>query len=192
MAQSINLIPQEEKKEQAKVKIVKASTVFSIIILVVVGFISAYLFYRTSVLEKEIAAYDANIESTRADIRSMADIEIVARNLDKKYSAITQLFGGRVDYSMLAEELRRRTPDSVSIQDFTLSKNTVSISGVGSSYISISKLLSNLTEPYPEITVSGLEGLFTNVSLNSVGLDSREGNVKFSITITYNSELLKR
>lgn len=192
MAQSINLIPQEELREQVQVQVVKASTIVMIVLLVVVAGISGYLFYTTTKLEEEIAAHEQASEGLRTQIQSLADIEIVTRNLDKKYRALSSIFSEKVYYSILADELRKRAPGYVTIADFSMRGAELSLSGEGSNYIAISEFLSNLTEPTEAIVTPGLEELFFNVTLNSVTLDSRSSNVKYFITAEFDLGMLAK
>ena len=92
MAQSINLIPHEEKQEQEKEKLVKVSTILSVLLLLVAGAVAAYFFNSKSEVQKSIATKEAEIEDSRAQIKRMSDIEIVARNLFAKYKALNTIF----------------------------------------------------------------------------------------------------
>src|SRR3989344_3458553 len=101
MGQSINLIPQEEKQEQTKTQLVKLSTVFTIILFVIVAGISGYLFYQTYSLKTQIQLHEANITDLRAQIQNQSQIEIIARNLESKYKALNSILTDRLYYSLL-------------------------------------------------------------------------------------------
>ena len=193
MAQSINLIPQEEVQEQIKVRLVKFSTIISILIFLVVGGIAGYYFYLTHNLKTQITALDTEIDGYRKDITALSDIEVIARNLDKKYSALKALFAKRIYYSMLVQELYSRKPASVKFDTLTTREDTkLNISGDADSYIAVSDFTNNLLN---EDFVGGdeaLKKLFTSVTLNSVSLDSKDNRVSFSVVLQFNKELLKR
>jgi uncharacterized protein YoxC len=110
MLADINLIPQTEVIEQKRSKIVSSSTIFSIVILLITLGISAYLYTTLSKIDSNIKKTETEIESLRSDIKSMADIEVAARNLDKKYNALRSLFNSRVKYSLLLKEFEARKP----------------------------------------------------------------------------------
>ncbi|MFA6981666.1 MAG: PilN domain-containing protein [Patescibacteria group bacterium] len=122
----------------------------------------------------------------------MADIEVVARNLDKKYASIKEILGKRVYYSMLMEETKNRVPGEVVISEFILNRNgTVSLDGVGQTYLSIRDFFNNLDTP-KEGTDSKFGKLFTDVTLNSVNFESRDNSARYSITTNFSAEVLKK
>ncbi len=193
MAQSINLVPQSEKREQAKKRVIRASTVFTIFLLLCVLGAGGYLYYQQVQLETQLTEHKSNIAGLRADINELADIEIVARNLDKKYKAVSSILTSRSYYSKLFAELEKRVPPYVQILDFSMSKTSeVSISGSGDNYIAISSFLANLGRPSKEVATEGMEGLFTDVTLNSVQLENRNNNVKYFITSKYTQGDLRK
>lgn len=191
MAQSINLIPQQEVSEQRKTKVVKLSTIFSIFILVVVTGISAYYFYKTLVLKREIKDLDTQIENLRSEITSLSPIEISARNLYKKYIILKNLFDSRIEYSLLFEELQARKPETVKVENLSVDKGTtLNVSGVSDNYISIASYMNNLLEPQFEAGNPDLAGIFKSVTLNSVNLDKGRSQVKFVIIVEINGDKL--
>lgn len=194
MSQSINLIPQEEKKEQRKERIVKLSSVLSILLLVVVVCISGYYWYQKSQINKAIDAQDMNIEKSRNDITSLSEIEVVARELDAKYVVLDSFFDARYKYSILMEELQKRVPaDTVAVVNFTLvgdDRSAISLSGTGLDYISIARFIDTLSDQnFPGVR-PGFEKLFTNVTLNSVNLDNQDLSVTYFIVVDYDPTLL--
>ena len=192
MAQSINLVPQEEVIEQTKSKLVRFSTVFSVILLVVISSIGAYLIYQKNTLQEQVESLDSEIGTLRADINSLSAIEINARNLDKKYNVLSELFGSRAYYSLILEELKARTPGNVKIGNFNIHDTDIDLSGDGSDYISVATFMNNLLNKEFEGGNEDLKSLFTSVSLNAVSLKGKEGGVTFVIVVSYDPALLKR
>ena len=86
MPADINLIPQAEIKEQQKFKAVKGSTVFSVVFLLIVLVVGGYFYYITNNVKSQISSVESSIEVLRADITDLSEVEISARNLDKKYN----------------------------------------------------------------------------------------------------------
>jgi len=189
--QDLNLLPQEELSAQTEVKAVKLSTIFSILFLVIIAGVSGYLYYRDYNHKKEMEALGSNIVSLQSEIQSMASVEVKARNLDKKYFALTQIFSKQKVYSKLLKEIRYRQPLSVDISEFNLRISQIDISGTADNYISIAELINNLLNKKFSGGVSGLEGLFTSVSLNSVSMDETQNNIRYFIVVSFNEELLK-
>lgn len=185
MLSDINLIPQAEVIEQKKSKVLASSSILSILVLLVALGVSAYYFTSLSKVNSEIKKTDSDIESLRSKIKSMSEVEIAARNLDKRYTALKNLFKGRSKYSLLLKELEARRPSDVSIQNSDVRPGQINISGTSGSYISLKSFMDNLlNKEFPDGN-AGLKDLFTTLSLNSVSLDKSNNSVKFFIVLTY-------
>lgn len=192
MAQSINLIPQTERQEQVKTKLVKASTVFTVILFIIVMGISAFFYYQAYTLKKEIKIHDDSIASLRNKIQSMSALEVSARNLDKKYQTLSQVLSSVSYYSLLMKEFEKRLPTTISTIDFNLgNEDTITMSGTAQTYLDISLLVNNLINTKFSGSAKGLEALFTNVSLNTITSDRGNSQVKFFVVISYDGSLLK-
>jgi len=191
MLDDINLIPQTEVVEQKRSKIVSSSTVFSIILLIVALGVSAYLYSTLSKINSDIKKTDAEIASLRSDVQSMADVEVAARNLDKKYSALKSLFENRSKYSLLLKEFEARKPDDVSRQSFDVKPGQISVSGTSGSYISVKAFMDNLLNKDFLDGNPSLKDIFTSISLNSVNLDKSTNSVKFMIVVNYQEKKLQ-
>jgi Tfp pilus assembly protein PilN len=193
MAQSINLIPQQEMQEQQKAKAVGVSTVVSVVVLVVAVGVSTYFLIKTNNTKKRIKELDANIERLRSTVRGLSDIEIVARNLDKKYQALDEMLKTRPYYSMLLQEMNTRRPDDIVVEDLTLREaERLNISGKGTTYISVADFTNRLMNASFEGGDPGLKKVFTKVTLNSVSLENKSGNVNFSIVAEFDPKLLSK
>lgn len=198
MNQTINLIPKEEQKLQQKSQIVKVSTILSVLLLVVVAGVAAYYFYMTNDLNQRLDVENKTTESLRQEISSMSRVEITARNLDKKYSLLKKIFKDRQNFSIALKDLDLRTPENITLDDLSLNPDgTLSASGAGEDYLSISDFVSQLTtkevpessktEKYPEL---GETHVFKDVTLNSVSLDAQNKSVKYFVVLTYFKEAL--
>jgi Tfp pilus assembly protein PilN len=193
MGQAINLIPTQEKVQQNKTKLVKMSTVVAIFIVVIVGIVSAVLFYQVTTLKKEISDYETAIARYRDDIKGMTAIEVSARNLDSKYSALKDLLDMRTYYSVLFDETMRRKPDSVDIETFSVnSDGKITLSGEGTDYIAIADFVKALSDLNYAGAGEGLAAVFTDVTLNNVNLDAQTSRANYFIGVTVNESLLKR
>ena len=192
MSQSINLVPQEEVTEQKKSKPVRFSTVFSVILLIAVSGIGAFLIYQKNTLQAQVDALDAEVGTLRSDINSLSAIEVTARNLDQKYQVLGEMFDTRQYYSLLLEEVRTRTPDNVKVGNFNIDEASIDLNGEGSDYISVATFMNNLLDKNFEGGDPNLNSLFTSVSLNSVSLKGKEGGVTFVIVVSFDPAILKR
>lgn len=193
MSQSINLVPQTEQVEQQQVKLVKLSTVVSILVLLAVGGVTYFYYNKTQNLKSDIAAKDQSIEASRAQIKNMSAIEITARNLATRSAALNEVFANRPYYSLLLQEFKKRLPPSIFISNFTLSgENKFTISGDADNYIAIASFIRDLTNPKFEGAERGLETLFTDVTLNSVNLETRNNRASYFINVTYDMSKLTK
>jgi hypothetical protein len=191
MTQSLNLIPEQEIQEQTKTKVLKLSTIFAMLLLVVICGISAYLFVSTSKIKTQIKAEDDAVSALRSQINGMSSIEVNARNLSKKYSALKDLLTSRIFYSTLLEDFMQRRPSEISIDSFSVAKdNTLSISGISPTYILIKVFSNNLLDINYKDQNPKLQGLFTSVVLNQVDL-TQKGSVMFSMTLTFDPKKIQ-
>jgi Tfp pilus assembly protein PilN len=192
--QLINLIPEEEQQEQQKARIIKMSTVVSVVIFVIVAGLSAYFFYKTATMKSEIDVYNEDIEVLRGKISDLAEIEIIARNLDARYGALQTLLSERMYYSQLLKEFYKRIPSSVVVHTFNYNtvRDSISVSGTGLDYMAVSSFITALNNSSFEGSAPGLEGLFTDVLLNSVTSDAQSDEAAFFIEVSVNGVLLKR
>lgn len=191
MGQSINLIPQTEVKEQTKSKVVKMSTVLSILLLIVASAGSFYLFYEVQQLKEENTSIEGDIENLRKNIQDLSSIEITTRNLDKKHRSLKDMFASRLYYSDMLLELRLRTPAGINLRSFSLrGDDEINLSGKANDYVTVSRFTSNLLEAAAE--GSDIRNPFSSVTLNAVSLDSQDNTVNFAVTVGYNEKAFQK
>ena len=191
MAEYINLIPDSEKQEQVREKAVKLSTVLALFLMLVVGGVAGYFYYQKTQLETQVSNTESEITSLRGKIKELAATEIVARNLYTKYNVLLGIFNERLKYSALLEEFRKRTSSEITLENFTLTGDKITISGFGQNYLSVAKFMRDLTDPrFPGVT-PGYEKLFTSVTLNSVTLSNSDNSADFFIEVKMDSSVLK-
>lgn len=190
MAQSINLIPRQEVAIQTETKLISLSTIISYVVLGVVSLVSIIFLVISINTKNQLASLDANIESIRASIKAQSPIEIVARNLDKKYEVLMGIFNERNYYSKLLSELYVRKPEGVEILDFSIHEdNTIDISGKADVYLQVADFTNRLVNENFTDGNPALRKLFTEVTLNSVNLES--SGAGFSIKIKFDPSRLK-
>lgn len=185
MLNDINLIPQTEVVEQRKTQAVKSSSVFSVLLLIVSLAVSVFYFVKLSDINKNIKKTDSEIESLRSKIKGMSAVEVSARNLDKKFSALESLFSKRSKYSLLLKEIYARKPSDVTIQNSDIKPGQFSISGTSESFISIANFVNNFLDKNYQDGNPDLKDMFIDVSLNNVSFDKSSNTAKFSIVVTY-------
>lgn len=181
MPETINLIPQEERIQQTKTKVVKVSTIISVVLLVIVAGVGGFFYYRVYTLRNELKELDAGVANLRSQISSLSEIEIEARNLYKKSQVLEKLFNERIYYSTLLTEFAESTPEQITVNSLGMGKDTsLSVSGRADTYNAVQEFTNQLL---------GNE-VFTSVELNSVGLDTKDDRITFFIVVNYDEDLL--
>lgn len=181
MQETINLIPQEERIQQTKTKVVKVSTWLSLAMLLIVVGVSGYFYYKAHNLKQDVKRKKESVASLRTDINKLSDIEINARNLFKKSNTLSSIFESRLYYSKFLSELEASLPSTITVGSFSLGKDKkLSISGEAEDYNSVQDLSNMLLS----------RDVFTEVQLNSVSLEGQSNKVDFFIQVTYDEELL--
>lgn len=193
MAEFINLIPEQEVNTQKREKAVKMSSVLAVLILLLVLAGAGYFFYINSQLQNTLKDTEAQITSLRGQIVALSDTEITARNLFKKYTSLQDIYGKRNRYSAVLEEFNKRKTEGVKVDDFAIdSKGIITISGSGDNYLLVAKFMKDLTDKDFSQASMDYKELFTAVTLNTVNLSNAENRASFSLSVTYNPELLKK
>ncbi len=179
--ETINLIPKEERVQQAKTKVVKASTILSVLVLLIAAGVGGYFYYKAYTIRIQVEELETKITNLRSDINGLSKIEIDARNLYKKSTILGSIFNSRAYYSVMLEELEVSVPSGVVLKSYGLNKDkAVAIAGLAQTYNQVQEFSNKLLE----------RPLFTEVTLNSVGLESSKERINFFILVTYNEELL--
>jgi len=193
MIGDINLIPQTEVVEQKKTEAVKTSTVVSIVVLVLSITIGAYFLIMTSGINNQISGVNKDITALRGQITALSQVEISARNLDRKYGVLKTLFSGRSQYSLLLQEIKSRQPsDQLSIESLDVKLGQASIAGNAENYVAIASFINNIVNKNFEGGNPKLKELFTTVTLNSVSLDKATNQVKYFILVSFDESKLKQ
>lgn len=189
--QDINLLPQTEVVEQTRTKAVNFSTIIAIIFLLGFVGVTGYVLYLQNIDKTTIADLDAKIKTSRDQIMTKSEIEVKVRNLDKKYTAIKNIFSNQKKYSMLMEELRIRQPFTIDLNNIDVKEGKLNINGSALDYVSIQEFVNNLTSDTFKEPTEGLEKLFTAVSINSVNMESTKSSIQFFIVVDFDPALLK-
>lgn len=192
VSSDINLIPQEEIIVQKKTKAVKASTYVVLGALVLSALVSLYLFLAAKSIKTQIAQIDVDINSLRSQISNLSQVEISARNLDKKFNILQTLFRERPRYSLLLEEIKNRNPEGLLVESMDVKSGQATLSGVAGDYIAIASFINNLVDKNFEGGNPPLKDVFTSVTLNSVNLEKSTNQVKFFIVVNFDEGKLKQ
>ncbi len=192
MISSINLIPQEEVTVQQKTEAVKTSTYITLGILVLAVLASVYFYLALSNIKKQIVQIDSDINSLRGQITKLSQVEVSARNLDKKFNVLQGMFKDRSRYSLLLEEFKSRNPEELIVDSMDVKTGQATLSGSADNYIAIASFINNLMNKNFEGGNPLLKDIFTSVTLNSVSLEKSTNKVKFFIVVNFNESELKK
>lgn len=192
MPQVLNLIPQSEKQEQNRERLVKVSSIITIVLAIFTAIVGGFLYYRVYTIKDQLKIKEQSITKLKSDIQSLSSIEISARNLGSRFNTLQTLLKNRFVFSKLLDELQNRIPSSVEMESFSLGKEdyTFNISGKGADYLAVSKFITALSNPDDKQAKEGLEKLFTDVTLNSVSLDNQTSKANYFMVITFDPSLL--
>lgn len=191
----IDLIPAEERLQRSKEKAKKLAFAGTLVLLGLALIASAGLFFYVGNLDKEVTALNNDIEDIKRRIQEKAPIEIAARNLDAKYTILSNIIKERTYYSVLLDELTYRSPVNVTIGSVESSTpETATLSGSATDYISLAKFLNSLNDQKlaSKSATPKDKNLFQEVSITSVSLDPLDSSVKFNFGLKLDPTLLKK
>jgi Tfp pilus assembly protein PilN len=181
----INLVPDYEKFEQKQGKLVKSSTYFTLLMLIVVSGVAGYFYYQAFNLQSAISVEDVAIEDLRNDISDLSEVEVNARNLEKKLNAITTVLDSRIAHSEVIKEVYGRKPQNVVIESFTVTEDSrISITGEAFSYDDVSDFVATLNEVRNENLVT-IPNLFIDIQLPTVSKSSQSGSINYLIQASF-------
>jgi Tfp pilus assembly protein PilN len=139
----------------------------------------------------QIKELDSKVEAARQRIIAKSDVEITVRNLDKKYSALKNIFSNSEKYSLLVAELKARKPSTLELTNVELKLGSISINGTAANYVSIAEYINSLLNKKFVGGTKGLEEVFTSVSLNSVNMENSKNSIAFFIVVDFDPSKLK-
>lgn len=193
MAQSVNLIPREERLEQSRKRLIKVSSLVAVFLALAVSGLSVFVGLRNNKLRTQIQEVDTQIAKSRQDIKNLKDLEINARVLDTQYKLLTQFFATRKNYSYLLVELKKRVPAPVAIGSVSLSgdaKDQLNLTGTAQDYLPIATLLATLTNRDFLLAEDKLKQLFISAAIRTVSYNADKSNVEYFIVADFAPGLL--
>ncbi|MDP1710379.1 MAG: PilN domain-containing protein, partial [candidate division WWE3 bacterium] len=123
-----------------------------------------------------------------AQIAQFAEIEFKVLGLSDKSAALTTILAQRDYFSLGLSAVIASLPSNLKVTGFDAQKDkdTVTINGETSSYVTLASFLQNLVD-------TGKGGvLFTDAALSSVNLNSATGTAEFIIEATIQKNGLKK
>ncbi len=178
MPEDISLLPKEveQKKEQEQRGQQLRKGV--LLLLAVSLLFCVGVFSYSLVLKSEDSNLWQSIAGEEAKLDSLLEIEITARDLEKRVLALQSILDDKIRFSGLLTSLSRSVPADVSITEMTVpSEETLSISGTSRSYSSLASFLLNLKDSSPP------QVAFEAVELRSVSLDQQTGEARFDLNL---------
>lgn len=178
MPEDISLLPKEveqkkEQKQRSRQLRRGALLLLAVSLLLCVG-----VFIYSLVLRSEASNLKQSVADEEAKLNSLSEMEITARDLEKRAQALKGILGDKIRFSGLLTSLARAVPTDVSITEMTVpSEETLSISGTSRSYSSLASFLLNLKGSSPP------QVEFETVELRSVSLDQQTGEARFDLSL---------
>lgn len=179
MPEGISLLPREveQKKEQELrgQRLRKGALIFLGASLL----ICAGVFIYSLVLRSKASNLKQSIVAEEAILTSLSEMEITARDLEKRVQALQNILDDKIRFSGLLTSLARAVPADVFIVEMTIpSEERLSVSGSSRSYSSLANFLLNLKDSRsPQVA-------FEAVELRSVSLDQQTGEARFDLNLS--------
>jgi len=178
MPEGISLLPREveQKKEQEQrgQQLRKGALIFlAASLLICIG-----IFIYSSILKSEASNLAQSIAAEETILASLSEMEITARDLEKRVQALQSILDDKIRFSGLLTSLARAVPADVFIVEMTIpSEEMLSVSGSSRSYSSLASFLLNLKDSRsPQV-------VFEAVELQSVSLDQQTGEARFDLNL---------
>ena len=188
MAQSINLIPKQEVQLQQQKKLLNFSTIFTVVSLLITLVISGILLFVNNNLNNQVQDTEQQISSIRRNIQSNSQIEIVARNLDKKFFTLKEILVSTPKYSNLLNEVYIKKPEGIDLYDIAVrGEDILEINGKADAYLLVAEFMDNISNDLIS-QGQGYSGLFTQTNLNTVTLES--DGASFSLSVYFDKSIL--
>jgi len=178
MPEDISLLPKEvtQKKEQEQRG--QQLRRGALLLLAVSLFLCVGVFTYSLVLRSEAVSLKQSVVDEEAKLNSLSEMEITARDLEKRAQALKGILDDKIRFSGLLTSLARAVPTDVSITEMTVpSEEALSISGTSRSYSSLASFLLNLKGSSPP------QVEFEAVKLRSVSLDQQTGEARFDLNL---------
>ena len=181
---AISLLPHEATKKRTEEKVKRFSFLGAISLLLGVCAVSAGVFIFKATILHEVGNLETGIEVEKKKISAQKDLEIKAQTLEKKAETLEKVLLGMTHYSTLLDALNSITPSEVALLNISaLSSKKASISGTASSYLGLARFVKAFDDPEKGV-------IFSEVTLRSVSLETKTGQVKFSLEVKIKEEAL--
>ncbi len=187
---NLNLIPDDVLLEKNRRVKKQKGLKFGILLVIILSVVGVGLVVYNITLQKQIKSLKSEIDYKNTQIDKLKEFGKVGYSLGIRLENVKNVLKKRPEYSNLIQELQKRTPDKVSVNSYSFSDNTISISAVAKdNYTPIAEFQDNLLKEKnegvdPEMTI------FTDVKIGSANYNKQDGSVSFKFTVSYNSNAL--
>lgn len=172
----INLLPRDTINEKTTARLEKGLKIGVIVWVGISIIFSAGLFTASWLAARDVAAQEDSIIKIQTELAQSADFVNSLNMLAAKSQGLVAIFKVQPRYSRLLDAFSAKVPPEIRITEVTaLSPIKLTVSGTASSYLSLSKFLKALG--------SDTEGIFTDVTLSNVVLDSLIGQMRFTMEV---------
>lgn len=188
-SQDINFIPQEIVDRRVEIKTRAANNKFSIGVAAVALIIAGVAFYYNYTLQTQIKTIEAEIAASQAKVDSLQEFGKHGYKLGIRLQNSKTIISGRNYYSTVFDELAARTPNTVQIENFSISEEGLNLNAATAfGYPTIAEFQDNLAAVINE---DGRKNLFTDVKLLQADYDKSSGQVSFTLQLGLTNEIKK-
>lgn len=192
MADNINLLPQQseentQQKRQRKMVNQVSTIVLVIAIAIVVGLFSAKL-----VLDQQLNAIAADIQSNTQRIQAKKNEEGIQKSLIQRIHGLDAFFAQQNHYTKFLTEFNKTIPTSLSLTDMMVASDLkVTLTGNVASYADLAGFYAKLaTSGAPAGSDVGTN--FITPMLTTITRNEQTGQIEFGLTFNINPSLLRQ
>ncbi len=190
MADNINLLPQQSEENTQQNRQRKMVNQVSAIVLVVAIVVVVGLFATKLVLDQQLNAIAADIQTQTERIQTKKNEEGIQQSLIKRIHGLDAFFDQQNHFTTFLAAFNQTLPESLGLSDMLIASDLkVTLSGSVASY-------ADLAGFYAKLTMSGARAgsevgtNFRNPMLTTISRNDQTGEVEFGLTFNINPSLL--
>jgi len=187
MAVNVNLLPDLEKEEGKKKKLLKIVNFVTVGFIILTILLFGATFAINGMTEKEFLTVQGSITQQQALIKQHEAVEIKLTEVKSRASIVDNLLTSRHSYYNFMTNIERITPKKVTFESISIDESGgVMMNGQCADYDELLGYVKALSGDWDQMNSEnqGETPIFENVQLISASRDTTTGDVRFSISCT--------
>lgn len=187
MTANINLLPDLKSDEKKKKESIKKINKIALAIMAVFVLASVGVFAFSTILGNNLKNLDKDITTQEKLIGDEEEVETLLVGLQSHLNSISSILGKRKKYSVFLTNFSQNVPQTISLNNITISDSLVTIIGEAPSYEKLAGfvlVLSGDSETNADGTVeaTATTSMYEKVTLVSVSRNEEGDDVRFTIS----------